>query len=96
MHIFFTPTSVSISMSGYIDKMLKRFRSHYRLPTHRPAQTSGRYTIPVYSNVQYANVDDSPPLAPDQRTELQAIIGALLYYARAVDPTLLTIANELS
>jgi hypothetical protein len=96
MHISFTPTSVSISMPGYIDKMLKRFRPHYRLPTHRPAQTPGRYTIPVYSKVQYANVDDSPPLAPDQRTELQAIIGTLLYYARAVDPTLLPIANELA
>ncbi len=96
MHIYFTPTSVSISMPGYIDKMLKRFRPHYRLPTHRPAHTPGRYTIPVHSKVQYANVDDSPPLAPDQRTELQAIIGTLLYYARAVNPTLLPIANELA
>ena len=96
MHIDFTPTSVSISMPGYVDKMLKRFRPHYLLPTHRPAQTPGRYTIPVYSKVQYANIDDSPPLSPEQRTELQAIIGTLLYYARAVDPTLLTIANELA
>ncbi len=83
-------------MPGYIDKILKRFCPHYRLPTHRPAQTPGRYTIPVYSKIQYANVDDSPSLAPDQRTELQAIIGTLLYYARAVDPTLLPIANELA
>ncbi len=50
----------------------------------------------MYSKVQYANVDDSPTLAPEQRTELQAIIGTLLYYARAVDPTLLPIANELA
>ena len=27
MHIAFTPTTVSISMPGYIDKMLKRFLS---------------------------------------------------------------------
>jgi len=96
MNISFTPTSVSISMPGYIDKMLKRFRPHFRLPTHRPAQTPGRYTIPVYSKVQYANVDNSPALDPEQRTELQAIIGTLLYYARAVDPTLLPISNELA
>jgi hypothetical protein len=58
MNIAFTPTSVSLSMPGYIDKMLKRFRPNYRLPTHRPAQTPGRYTISVHSKVQYANVDD--------------------------------------
>ncbi len=46
--------------------------------------------------MQYVNVDDLPPLSPDQRTELQAIIGTLLHYARAVDPTLLTITNELA
>jgi hypothetical protein len=47
MNIAFTPTSVSISMPGYVDKMLKIIRPHYLLPSHRPAQTSGRYTIPV-------------------------------------------------
>ncbi len=32
----------------------------------------------------------------DSSHQLQAIIGTLLYYARAVDPTLLPIANELA
>jgi hypothetical protein len=38
----------------------------------------------------------SPPLSPSQKTELQAIVGTILHYARAVDPTLLPIANELA
>jgi hypothetical protein len=73
MNIAFTSTSVSISMPGYVDKMLKRFRPHYLLPFHIPAQTPGRYTIPVYTKVQHAIVNDSPPLSPDQRIERQAL-----------------------
>ncbi len=47
---------------------------------------------------QVTSVDNSPRLPPEFVTELQAIIGTLLYYARAVDPSLLVlpIANELT
>jgi hypothetical protein len=74
MNIDFIPTFVSISMPGYVDKMLKRFRPHYLLPSHRPTQTPGPYSIPVYSKVQHAIIDNSPPLSTDQRKELQAIV----------------------
>ena len=35
-------------------------------------------------------------LQPDDMTELQEIIGAVLYYARDVDGTLMTTLNELA
>jgi hypothetical protein len=96
MHIAFDEHSVSISMPGYITKMLKRFRPTYFSPSHRPATTPGKYTVAVYRRIQLAKVDTSPSLSPTETTELQAIVGTLLYYARAVDPTLLPISNEIA
>jgi hypothetical protein len=87
---------VTLSMPGYIEKMLKRFRLDYLHPSHRPSRTPGKYTIPVYRCIQHVEIDDSPSLSPSQKSELQAIVGTILYYARAVDPTLLPIANELA
>ena len=76
--------------------MLKRFRPTYLSASHRPATTTGKYTVPVYRRIQLAKVDTSPPLSPTETTELQAIVGTLLYYARAVDPTRLPISNEIA
>ena len=89
--------TVSLSMPGYVTKMLQRFRPQYLLPGHRPAKTPGRYIAPSYTSApQVVFIDKTEKLSPTLITELQAIIGTLLYYARAVDPTLLTIANELA
>jgi hypothetical protein len=79
-------------MPGYVTKMLQRFRPQYLLPGHRPAKTPGRYIPPSYtSEPQVICIDKTEKLSPTLITELQAIIGTLLYYyARAVDPTLLT------
>jgi hypothetical protein len=96
MDITFTPTFIIISMPGYIEKMLQRFRPNFLLPSHRPSHTPGKYTIPVFRRIQHVEIDDSSTLSPAQTEELQAIFGALLNYARAVDPTLLPIANELA
>jgi histone deacetylase 1/2 len=89
--------TVSISMPGYVKKMLQRFRPQYLLPGHRPPRTPGVYIAPSFSKKpQTIFIDKSEKLSPTLVTELQAIIGTLLYYARAVDPTLLPIANELA
>jgi hypothetical protein len=80
--------TVSLSMPGYVTKMLHRFRPQYLLPGHRAARTPGRYIPPSYtSGPQVVFVDNTETLSPTLITELQAIIGTLLYYARAVDPT---------
>jgi hypothetical protein len=85
-------------MPEYVTKMLQRFRPQYLLSGHRAAKTPGRYIPPSYTSTpQVVFVDTTEKLNPTLFiTELQAIIGTLLYYARAVDPTLLTIANELA
>jgi hypothetical protein len=89
--------TVSLSMPGYVTKMLQRFRPQYLLPGHRAAKNPGRYIPPSYtSGPQVVFVDNTEKLSPTLITELQAIIGTLLYSARAVDPTLLTISNELA
>jgi hypothetical protein len=96
MNISFGPDRVTLSMPGYIDKALQRFRPHYLLPTHRAAATPGKYHAAIYPRIQLVKEDKSPLLTPTQRTEIQAIVGTLLYYARAVDPSLLPIANEIA
>jgi hypothetical protein len=96
MKISFTPTTVSLSMPEYITKTLQRFRPQYLLPTHRAAATPGKYHAAIYPRIQLVKEDLSPLLTPAQCTEIQAIVGTLLYYARAVDPSLLPIANEIA
>ena len=81
--------TVSLSMPGYITKMLQRFRPQYLFPGYRPAKTPGRYIAPSYTTAPHVVfIDKTEKLSPTLITELQAIIGTLLYYARAVDPTL--------
>ncbi len=84
-------------MPGYVTKMLQRFRPQFLLPGHRPPRTPGVYIAPSFSKKpQTVFIDRSEKLSLALITKLQAIIGTLLYYARAVDPTLLPIANELA
>ncbi len=65
--------------------------------TARHPRTPGIYIAPSVSKKhQKVFIDNSAKLSPTLVTELQAIIGTLLYYARAVDPTLQPIANELA
>jgi hypothetical protein len=44
-NISFGPGSASLSMPGYIDKALERFRPQYLLPTHRAAATPRKYHL---------------------------------------------------
>jgi hypothetical protein len=83
-------------MPGYIHKALQRFCPKYLRPTRRAAATPGIYHDAIYPRIQLATEDKSPLLTPIQRTKIRAIVGTLLYYARAVDPSLLPIANEIA
>jgi hypothetical protein len=53
---------------------------------------------PVYgAKVQYAaDQDDADPLQPKAITVIQQIVGTFLYYAMAVDPTMLVALGNLS
>jgi hypothetical protein len=59
-------------------------------PKH-PQHTPSRYVTPVYgANTQYATKDETPPL-----TAKQKVTGSVMYYARAVDPTVLMPLNDI-
>jgi len=85
---------VEISMPDYVPKALAKFKHPPpRLPQHAPHA----WTAPVYGQkTQYASEDCSPLLDEDETTRVQAISGTFLYYARAVDPTILPALNEIS
>ena len=77
-------------MPGYIPNVLHKFqrstpkrphRSPYNIQPHKPF---------IKGNRQYAPEPDSSPLLDaDGTTRVQSIAGSLLYYARAIDGTLL-------
>ena len=63
-------------------------------PQHNPAQ----FTQPEYgAKVQYEpDADTSEKLDANGKKRIQEVLGTLLYYARAVDPTLLVIVSSLA
>jgi hypothetical protein len=82
-------------MPGYIINVLNKFQ--YDRPK-TPQHTPSRYVTPVYSaTMQYANQDETPPpLLDKQCTTIQKITGSVLYYSRAVDPTVLMPLNDIA
>jgi hypothetical protein len=86
--------TVTLSMPGYITKVLTRFRPHLT----RGAASPAIYTPPSYGckSPQIAPVDTSPPLDAAAILELQQIVGCMLYYARAVDYTMLPSVTAIS
>eukprot|EP00957_Ditylum_brightwellii_P015610 1177475-Ditylum_brightwellii.AAC.1 len=82
-------------MPGYIAVVLHKFQ--HNTPT-KPEHTPHPYTQPVYHRgPQLATAPDcSPELDTDGVKCIQQIIGALLYYACAVDPMMLTAINAIS
>ena len=84
-----------ISMPGYIERALTRFRHPFpKKPQHNPAH----FTQPEYgAKVQYEpEADTSEKLDTMGKKRIQEILGTLLYYARAVDPTLLVSVSSLA
>jgi hypothetical protein len=87
--------TVDLSMPGYVAKALQRF-SH---PKPARAQHSPHAWIkPQYgaSTQLTAPIDTSPLLDKDGVTRIQQIIGVFLYYARAVDSTMLVALGSLA
>ena len=67
------------------------------LPT-KPVHSPHEWQEPVYGkHRQYVkDPDTSPLLSPKETKELQSAVGALLYYARAIEHPLLVGLNEAS
>ena len=86
--------TVSLSMPNYVQKALIRFNA-----TDLPGANSPMiYTPPKYysKKQQKATNDVSPPVSADRKKRIQEIVGVFLYYARAVDPTMLTAINKIA
>ena len=85
---------VDISMPGYIEKLLARLK--YKLPPH-PTTTPFKIPRPTYGKqTQMAKPPDtSTKLSPKDTTRVQAIVGSILYYARAIEHPALPALNEL-
>jgi hypothetical protein len=82
-------------MPGYINNVLVKF--NHPMPTKRQLSPHKHREI-VYGQVTQIthNKPYSPPLSNDGIKMIQGIIGALLYYARAVDNKLLATLSTLS
>jgi hypothetical protein len=90
----YTAGHVDISMPKYIPAMLRKLQ--YPTPT-KPQHAPHQWTVPVYGRrLQMAPTDDSTPLPPKGIKRVQSVIGSILYYARAVDPTMLPALNDIS
>lgn len=86
---------VDISMPGYIHQALQRFK--HPLPT-KPEDAPHKWNQPVYgAKQQFApDADASPALSPSDTTHVQQVVGTLLYYALAVDNTMLVALGDLA
>jgi hypothetical protein len=83
-----------ISMPGYVSNVLSKFQ--HDSPKH-PQHTPSRYVTPVYgAKTQYVTKDDTPPLTAKQCLTIQKVTGSVLYYTRAVDPTVLMPLNDIA
>ena len=84
-----------ISMPTYINEALHKFQ--HPAPS-RPQVSPHAWNQPVYgAAVQYSDQPDDSPLLPPKSINLfQQIIGTLLYYAIAVDPTILAAIGAIA
>ena len=85
---------VHLSMPGYVHEALQRFNHTMpKKPQHQPH----KHVVPTYGQtIQYAQVDDSPSIDKASKTFIQQVSGTFLYYARAVDPTMLVTLSALA
>jgi hypothetical protein len=83
-----------IYMPGYVSNVLSKFQ--HDAPKH-PQHTPSRNVTPVYgANTQCATKDETPPLSAKQCLTIQKVTGSVLYYARALDPTVLMPLNDIA
>ena len=86
---------VDVSMPGYVSKALHKF---HHTPSSKPQHSPFKFVRPNYGYiVQYApEPDNSPFLSPSGKTRVQQIVGTFLFYARAIDNTMVPVLNSLS
>ena len=82
-----------MSMPGYVKQALIKFQHEFKKTTNSPSP----FMPPVYGQkIQMASIDKTSPMTKQQTTILQQVYGSFLYYARAVDCTMLHALNDLA
>jgi hypothetical protein len=90
----YTTRICDISMPGYVSNVIRKFQ---HASPRNPQYTPSQYITPVYgAKTQYATKDETPPLTAQQCLTIQKVTGSVLYYARAVDPTVLMPLNDIA
>jgi hypothetical protein len=91
----YTYRTVDLSMPGYIVAVFHRFQHpHPARPQHAPHKMQ---PINYGAKVQFATpADTTTPLTDAEKLTLQQAIECLLYYTRAVDPTMLVALSTLA
>jgi hypothetical protein len=86
--------TVDLSMPGYIKAALHKYQ--HASPA-RPEHAPHTWNPPIYgAKTQFVSDETiSPALSDKDVNKLQQLTGTLLYYARAVDPTLIMPINVL-
>lgn len=87
--------TVNLSMPGYIEQALSRFQ--HSAPAH-PEHSPHPWLKPQYgSATQYTTTPDATPFLDTKQTKhMQQVLGVLLYYARAIDATMLPALGTLA
>jgi hypothetical protein len=87
--------TVDLSMPGYVARALQRFQ--HPNPS-RPQHAPHMWQKPNYgAKTQYATPDDNTPFLDVKDTKrVQEVLGTFLYYARAVDSTMLVAIGEIA
>jgi hypothetical protein len=81
-------------MPGYINKALMKYQHPKPVsPQHAPYKVA---LIRYGKLAQRVEDDTAQPLSPKEIKHVQDIIGTLLYYARAVEPTLLATLSAIA
>ena len=84
-----------LHMPGYLDKALVRFNHEKATKIQNSPYP---HVSPNYgAKIQYVEDElDSPTLSKEDTKYIQAVTGTLLYYARAVDPTILPALSAIA
>ncbi len=82
-------------MPGYIKKILKKYKHCMpTLPQHCPySPTPKQYGPKAQTPLP---VDTSPKLSPEEIKEIQRVIGSILYYAQAINITVLMALSSIA
>jgi hypothetical protein len=88
--------TVDLSMPGYVEDALHNFQ--HAKPA-RPCNAPSSWVPPSYGTTApqlTKPIDHTELMTPEQTKTLQQVVGKFLYYARAVDPTMLHILSTLA